>query len=130
MIPFCPECKHWQTKREETLTVSELLSASDWDGTYLSITGSQKDDYSGASSLFHVVMHRDLVMKFFGSARVFNAALHNIGAIHVRDKDHFMSWAKENGAQSIEDLKSKYVEYKRVFPLMCPSEPSYLRISV
>lgn len=130
MIPFCSECKRWWTKRDETLTVSELLSASGWDGTYLFITGSQKDDYSGASSLFHVMMHRDLAIKFFGSARVFSAELYNIGAVNVLDRDHFMSWVKENGIQSKEDLKLKYAEYKRLFPNMCFSGQSRLRISV
>ena len=130
MIPFCPECKYWQTKREETITVSELLSALDWDGTYLFITGSQEDDYFGASSLFHVAMRRDLAIKFFGSARVFSAELYNIGAVHACDRDHFISWAKENGAQSWEDLKLKYAEYKQLFPNMCLSGQSRLRISV
>jgi len=128
MIPFSPECKIWQTKEEETITVSEMLSTSGWDGTYLFITGSQKDDYSGASSLFHVMMPRDLAAKFFGSSRVFSAELHNIGTINVLDKNHFISWAKENGAQCLEDAKAKYTEYKRLFPNMCWSAQSRLRI--
>lgn len=130
MIPFCPDCRRWWTEKDKTITVAEILATSDWDGTYLHITGSQENDYSGASSLFNVVMHRDLAVKFFGSSRVFTAEFHNIGEVNVVNKDHLIAWVKENGLQQWKDVKFKYEEYKRLFPQNCICGQSRLRISV
>lgn len=130
MIPFCPDCKIWQTEKDKAVTVAEILDASDWNGTYLHITGSQENDYTGASSLFKVVMHRDLAVKFFGSSRVFSAEFHNTGEVNVASRDHLIAWAKENGLKQWEDVKSRYEEYKRLFPQNCISGQSHLRISV
>lgn len=130
MIPFCPDCKRWWTERDEKMTVSELLAASDWNGTYIHITGSQENDYTGVSSLFNVMMHRDLAVKFFGSSRVFSAEFHNAGEVNVANRNHLIAWAKENGLQQWEDVKSKYAEYKRLFPQNCIHGQSRLRISV
>ena len=58
-IPFCPYRQVWNTPKDGTVTLSEYLASANWDGNYLDITGSQPEDYTGASSLFRVTMPRD-----------------------------------------------------------------------
>lgn len=130
MIHFCPDSKSWHTDRDKAVTVAELLAASDWKGTELHIVGSQEDDYTGASRLFSVTMHRDYALKFFGNARVFSALLCDPDVINVYDLDHLVEWAKERGFQTLDDIRENYPEYKRLFPAKCDTGPSHMRISV
>lgn len=129
MIPFCPDCRKWRTEKNEVVTVSEVLANSDWNGTHIQIIGSQKDDYTGATSLFEVTMCRDLALKFFGTCRTFSAELHDEGEINVADRDHLIRWARKNGIKQREELKARYAEYKRLFPQNCLRGQSCLRIS-
>lgn len=128
MIPFCPDIKTWRTENDEVVTVADLLETSDWNGLYLHITGSQKDDYSGASSLFNVVMDKNLAMKHFGQCRVFSADFHNVGEINVADKNHLFSWARQRGIKNLDEMRAKYVEYRLLFPSNCLREISRMRI--
>lgn len=130
MIPFCPDCMIWRTERDEVVTLADLLADSGWNGTHLYITGSQENDYSGVSSLFTVTMHRDLAVKYFGSCRVFDTTLHNIGEVNVADKHHFFAWVADNGIQQWEDVQARYEEYRRAFPMNCINAQSRIRISV
>ena len=62
--PFCyPSPRHWETKKDETVTVSQFFETLDWDGTKISVVGSQANDYNGASHLFEIKVDRDLVIK-------------------------------------------------------------------
>lgn len=129
IIPFCYGDKRWNTKEDETVTVSELLSSADWAGASLHIVGSQENDYLGSSHLFCVDMDRDLAIKYFGTARAFSAMLHCVDEVFARDGEHLLAWARENGIRRLDELQARYAEYKRLFPNNCVRPQSYLRIS-
>lgn len=128
-IPFCPDSKVWTTKQDEVVTVSELLSGFADDVEDLHITGSQKNDYNGASCLFSVPMKADLAVKFFGNCQVFNARFYYPNGVNVVDGDHLAAWAKENGLFSEDEIRAKFSDYKRRYPHKCFRD-SYIRISV
>ena len=128
-IPFY-DCHGWHTQKDVVVTLSEYLNASDWDGSYLHITGSSPEDYTGASSLFSVSMSRELAEKFFGNARVFSISLINVDAISVLDVDHLFAWARENDITEMSDLRQQYAEYRKLFPKNCTKNFSHVRISV
>lgn len=130
--PFCyPSPRHWETKKDETVTVSQFFETLDWDGTRVSVVGSQANDYNGASHLFEVKVDRDLVIKFFGGCRLYSASLYPHDGIMSDDRDHLMSWAKENGINSVDELKARFHEYKNRFSSHYPWGPDgYIRISV
>ena len=128
-IPFCPDCQVWNTPKDRTVTLSEYLASTNWNGNYLDITGSQPKDYAGASSLFRVTMSRELAEKFFGHARVFTAELHNVDEINVADKAHLIEWALANGIEKLSDLRKRYGEYQHLFPRNCIKPTSRVRIS-
>ena len=130
---FCPDSKTWETKRDEVVTVSEVLTSCTFGDRIKSVkvVGSQKDDYCGASMLFGVSMEPRLVIKFFGNCRVFSATLCPCDGIRVKDRDHLIEWAKENDISDMDKLREKYPEYDRRFPSKRIWGPDgYLRISV
>ena len=128
-IPFC-ECRSWSTPKDRATTLSEYLASANWEGRNLHITGSQPEDYTGASSLFNVEMTRELAEKFFGNSRVFSATLHNIDEINVLDQNHLIEWARKVGIKEADGLRARYGEYQRLFPKNCVKEISRVRISV